>query len=156
MAKPARMITLGLGVFAVFAGLVTLTLLAGTNFAAPGCTGPAVARCDYIEAAKMAVEGRREFTPDRGFEVFDQGSSVLVQQADPFGPGWLSHASAVWIDKKSCRTCSVGYAVPEPDSDLDPPRGRLLLRTPPEDPVAAATLAEEIVAIERGSPSLDR
>ena len=148
-----------------------LTLLVGADHAAPGCTGPAVQRCDYIATARavMATSSsthavRHPFTSDRGFEVFDQGSLVLVQQTAPSGPGWLNHASAVRIDKKSCRPCEVGYAQSAPWAPDHPQRGRLIMHLPAEDPIAAAKLTAQIRAIEaevaqqattagRGTPS---
>lgn len=88
------------------------------------------------------------FSSDRGFEVFDQGSSVLVQQADPFGPGWMSHASSVRVDKKSCQPCAIEYAQPAPFFPDDADRGPMILQLPAEDPVAAAKLSARIRAIE--------
>ena len=72
--------------------------------------------------------------------MFDYGSSVLVQQSDPFeGDDWLGHGSAVLIDKKSCRPCEIGYAYP----DLEE-RGPLIMQAPAEDAVAAAKLSEKV------------
>ncbi|MNE07222.1 hypothetical protein D3C80_998310 [compost metagenome] len=136
----------GFGVFSVFAALGGLAFLMNANYVAPGCTGPAVRRCDYVATAKTALTAStgvhalmHPFSSDRGFDVFDYGSSVLVQQSDPFQGDALSHASSVLIDKKSCRPCEIGYAYP----DLEE-RGPLIFRTPAEDTVAAAKLSEKI------------
>lgn len=155
MLKLGDIEPLGFGAFSFFAVLASLTLLMSANYVSPGCTGPEVRRCDYIAAAKIALAGSRSpqaifhpFSPDRGFEVFDQGSSVLVQQADPFGPDWMSHASSVLIDKKSCRPCEVGYSQREPTFPEDAMRGPMIMQAPAEDPVAAAILSEKIRAVE--------
>jgi hypothetical protein len=139
-------------VLIIFGGLMVLSILPA---ATPSCTGPSVERCDYVATAKAAVDAtsHHPFTPDRGFEVFDQGSTVLVQQADPFGPGWISHASSVLIDKSSCRPCLVGYAYPEPEGRHDTGRGPLMMRTPAEDPVAEAELMERIRMMEAEAPN---
>ena len=155
MLHPGNLDPVGFGFFSIFAVLGGLTLLVGADHAAPGCTGPAVQRCDYIATARavMATSSsthavRHPFTSDRGFEVFDQGSLVLVQQTAPSGPGWLNHASAVRIDKKSCRPCEVGYAQSAPWAPDHPQRGRLIMHLPAEDPIAAAKLTAQIRAIE--------
>lgn len=136
----------GLGVFSIFAALGGLAFLMHANHVAPGCTGPEVRRCDYVATAKSGLAAsmdgyalRHPFSRDRGFDVFDYGSSVLVQQSDPFEGDALSHGAAVLIDKKSCRPCEIGYAYP----DLEE-RGPLIMRTPAEDPIAAAALSERI------------
>jgi len=138
------MITLGLGTFVLFSVLAGLTLLSGANYAAPGCTGPAVQRCDYIATAKVAVAQTEHhpFQPDLGFEVFDQGSSVLIQQYTPPGEPELNHAPSVLIDKRSCRVCSVDWQVPTPYDRSSPQRGRLLERIPAEDAKGAAERAK--------------
>lgn len=137
----------GFGVFSIFAALGGLAFLMNANYGAPGCTGAEVRRCDYVTTAKNALAASTDayalthpFSTDRGFDVFDYGSSVLVQQSDPFGgDNWLGHASSVLVDKKSCRPCEVGYAYP----DLEE-RGPLIFQAPAEDTVAAAELSEKI------------
>jgi len=152
MLKLGDIEPLGFGAFSIFAVLAALTLLMSANYVSAGCTGPEVRRCDYIATAKVALAAPgvvfHPFSPDRGFEVFDQGSSVLVQQADPFGPGWMSHASSVLIDKKSCRPREVGFIQREPTFPGDAMRGPMILQVPAEDPVAAAILSEKIRAVE--------
>jgi hypothetical protein len=109
MLQPGTPAILGLGAFSIFAVLAGLVLLTGADHAAPGCTGPEVQRCDYVETAKAAVSHRsaRQFQPDLGYEVIDAGSSVRVQQFLPQGSSTLFEGPAVLIDKKSCRACSV-------------------------------------------------
>lgn len=155
MLKPGNIEPQGLGAFSIFAVLGGLTFLMVSNHVAPGCTGPEVRRCDYVIAAKAAMTASNDalalihpFSRDRGFEVFDQGSSVLVQQADPFGPGWLSHASSVRVDKKSCQPCAIEYAQSAPFFPDDADRGPMILQVPAEDPAAAAKLSARIRAIE--------
>jgi len=123
-------ITLGLGAFVLFAMLAGLTLLMGANHAAPGCTGPTVERCDYVETAKAAVAKSefRSFADDRDFEIFEQDGMVRVQQSSP--PGSLSHGPSVLIDPKSCRACEVEYRVPESADRRDRSPGRLIQRIP--------------------------
>lgn len=135
--------------FSIFMILGALTLLLLSVIFSPGCTGPAVQRCDYVATAKRAVSDspfHRSFLPDRGFDIFDQGSSVLVQQTDVFGPYALNHGSSVLIDKKSCRPCTIGYFTPEASEPFTVPRGPLIEQIPPEDPVAARQLLERIRA----------
>ncbi|WP_333611267.1 hypothetical protein [Brevundimonas bullata] len=147
MLKPGNLEPPGFGLFSIFAALGGLTFLMVANHVAPGCTGPEVRRCDYVATAKTALAVSTDayarfhpFSPDRGFDVFDYGSSVLVQQSDPFdGDDWLGHGSAVLIDKKSCRPCETGYAYPDVEE-----RGPLILKAPAEDPIAAAKLSEQI------------
>lgn len=140
MLKAGDVLPLGLGAFSIFAVLAGLALLMGADHVSPGCTGPRVERCDYVATAKAAVvdAGHPGFQPDLGFEIFDQGSSVLVQQATPpgeFTPNdWLS----VQIDKASCRPCALDWRRPTAGDPRDRPPGPLIARTPPEDPVAAA------------------
>lgn len=108
MTKSAPMMTLGWGVFGLFVVLGGLALLAGANHAAPGCTGPAVARCDYVATARDAV-ARSDFppfSPDRAYEIFDEGSSVRVQQA-ALPKAVVDHGPSVLIDRTSCRVCEV-------------------------------------------------
>lgn len=127
---------LGFGAFSVFAVLVGLVLLVGVDQASPGCTGPAVERCDYVAAAKAAIarQDRTPFFPELGVEVFDLGSSVRVQQN--YRHVGLIHGSSVMIDRRSCRVCEIdGYRDPTDES-----RGRLELTIPPEDPIAAAEM----------------
>lgn len=157
MLKSGNIEPQGLGAFSIFAGLAALTLLMSANLVSPGCTGPEVKRCDYVATAKAAMASSDSFeaifhgfSSDRGFEVFDQGSSVLVQQADPFGPGWLSHASSVRVDKKSCRPCAIEYAQAAPFFPDDADRGPIILQVAAEDPIAAAKLSENIRATEAG------
>ncbi|WP_415015025.1 hypothetical protein [Brevundimonas sp.] len=141
---------LGFSAFSVFAVLAGLTLLVGANHASPGCTGPAVKQCDYVAVAKAAASAapyHYPFQPDRGFDIFDQGSSVLVQATDEFSAHLINHGSSVLIDKKSCRPCVVSYHYPDPVSRLDYQRGALIQQIPPEDPVAAAERLERIRAI---------
>jgi len=137
-------LTLNMAGYSVFAMLSGLALLVGADHASPGCTGPAVAQCDYIEAAKAVNSGPndRHFISDLGFNVFDQGSSVYVQQSYP-RDAW-THASAVRIDKKSCRVCEVIVygQLPQPLDLRDYPRGRLIQSTAP-DPVAAEQIQRE-------------
>lgn len=144
MIKPPLIEPLGFGVFGMFAVIGGLTLLMGADHASPGCTGPAVERCDYVGVATEAV-GRsvhHPFQDDLGFEVFDQGSSVIVQQFTPPGEPELNHAPSVLIDKKSCRACLVDWHQPTsrviPDSQLGP----VITRIPPKDEAAAAERAE--------------
>jgi len=136
----------GFGVFSLFAALGGLAFLMNANYVAPGCTGPKVRQCDYVVTAKAAMTASHDalplmppFSSDQGFDVFDYGSSVLVQQSDPSEGDALSHASSVLIDKKSCRPCEIGYAYP----DLEE-RGPLILQTSAEDPAAAAKLSEKV------------
>jgi hypothetical protein len=107
MLQPGSPAILGWGAFSIFAVLAGLVLLTGADHAAPGCTGPEVQRCDYVETAKAALGDRSHFRPDLGFEVVDAGSSVRVQQVLPQGSSALFEGPAVLIDKKSCRACSV-------------------------------------------------
>lgn len=147
MLKPGNLEPLGFGIFSIFVAIGALAFLMNANHVAPGCTGPEVRQCDYVATAKAALAASTDgyalmhpFSPDRGFDVFDYGSSVLVQQSDPFGgDNWLGHASSVLIDKKSCRPCEIGHAYP----DLEE-RGPLILQTPAEDSLAAAELSEKI------------
>jgi len=134
MLRSGKLITLGIVSFIVFAAIGGLTRLMAANHAAPGCTGPAVQQCDYIAAAKAATTtaSGSEFLPRRGFEVFDLGSSVRVQQYYP-RVGLIESAS-VLIDKRSCRVCEIGTYL-DPFNDT---RGQLLLRTSPEDVAGAA------------------
>jgi hypothetical protein len=132
-----------MGTFAMFAVLAGLTLLSGANHAAPGCTGPAVDRCDYVSAAKSAVSRHGyPFQSDLGFEIFDNGSSVRVQQFTPPGEPSLNHASSVLIDRRSCRPCRVGWHVPTRGDPRDAQPGKLIARVPADDPAAAARRAE--------------
>ena len=141
-------ITLDMTSYSLFAMLAGLALLMGADQAAPGCTGPAVERCDYIEAAKVANSGpnARFFRSYLGFNVFDQGSSVYVQQSFPIDA--FVHASAVRIDKKSCRPCEVIFYghLPPPIDERDYPRGRLIQSTTPEDAVEAAEFHRELAS----------
>ncbi|WEK58464.1 MAG: hypothetical protein P0Y52_02690 [Candidatus Brevundimonas phytovorans] len=136
----------GFAVFSIFAAVGGLAFLMNANYVAPGCTGPEVRRCDYVATAKTALAASTDvharfhpFSQDRGFDVFDYGSSVLVQQSDPFEGDALNHGSSVLIDKKSCRPCEIGYAYPGLEE-----RGPLILQAPAEDTVAAAELSEKI------------
>jgi len=140
MLKTSEMLTLGFGAFSIIAVLAGLVLLVGANHASPGCTGPKVQTCDYVASAKTAVAQSEfhPFQPDLGFEVFDQGSSVLVQQFTPPGEPSLNHAPSVLIDKNSCRACNVGWHMPTRGDALDPYVGPLITRVPADDPVAAA------------------
>ena len=135
MLRSSGLITLDATSYSVFAVLSGLTLLVGVDHASPGCTGPAVQRCDYVETAKAANSGPddRPFRTYLGFNVFDQGSSVYVQQSFPVEA--FVHASAVRIDKKSCRPCEVIYYghIPPPIDNHGYPRGRLIQSYPPED-----------------------
>lgn len=107
---------LGFGAFSIFAMLGGLVLLTGADHASPGCTGPEVERCDYIETAKIALASdprpHRKFHPDLGFEIVEMGSSVRVQQYLPNGSLGLFEGAAVLIDRKSCRPCSVEVRTP--------------------------------------------
>lgn len=144
MLKPVRAMTLGAGTFALFAVLAGIGLLVGTTEAVPGCTGPAVDRCDYISTATTAVAGTEHhpFQSDLGFEVFDQGSSVIVQQFTPPGEPELNHAPSVLIDKKSCRACQVDWHQTTPRTASDSSLGPIIQRTPAEDSAGAARRAE--------------
>lgn len=135
---------LGFATFSFFGILGGLTLLVGTNHAAAGCTGPEVPRCDFIEAATEAVSQSQHhpFQSSLGFELYDQGSSVLVQQYTPPGEPSLNHASSVVIDRRSCRVCSVDWQWMTDGDPRSPYIGRLITRVPAEDPVAAAVRAE--------------
>lgn len=146
MGPPARFMTLGMDAFAVFAMLMGLALLIIANQFSPGCTGPAVQRCDYIETAKAANTGpyANTFDPSLGFNVFDRGSSVVVQQNYPLGG--LVHGASVLIDKRSCRPCQAeeyGYLSP-PRDGRDLQRGKLIQSTGPEDIEGAAQLRREL------------
>lgn len=147
MVRSDGFITLDMMSYSLFVMLAGLVLLMATDHSTPGCTGPAVERCDYIETAKAANSGPddRHFQAALGFNVFDQGSTVYVQQSFPVDA--FVHASAVRIDKKSCRPCEVIYYghLPPPRDRLDYPRGRLIQSTLPEDPVEAARQRAEIV-----------
>lgn len=144
MTGPGRVAPLGLGAFGFFAVLAGLVLLAGANHAAPGCTGPAVQRCDYVTTATAAVAQTRHhsFQSDLGFEVFDQGSSVVVQQFTPPGEPELNHAPSVLIDKRSCRACQVDWHQPTPRVDPESTLGAVIERIPAEDAAGAAKRAE--------------
>lgn len=144
LLKVGDMLPWGFGAFTIFAVLAGLTLLAGANHASPGCTGPAVSRCDYLTTAKDAVRRSRHhpFQNDLGFEIYDQGSSVLVQQFTPPGEPSLNHAPSVIIDRRSCRVCDVGWQWPARGDPKDPHVGRLIRRVPAEDAAAAAERAE--------------
>lgn len=140
MLKTGDMLPWGFGAFAIFAVLGGLTLLVGADHASPGCTGPEVQRCDYVASAKAAVarSGRPSFQTGRGFEIFDQGSAVLVQQSTLPGATLPDHGPSVLIDKKSCRACQVGWRFPTGGDPLSPRLGPLVRRVPAED--VAATL----------------
>lgn len=142
--KQTALITLGAGAFVIVIALGGLSVLAVTTTAAGGCTGPAVERCDYITSATTAVRQspHHPFQSDLGFEIFDQGSSVLVQQFTPPGEPQLNHAPSVLIDKKSCRACSVGWHLPTGGHPRDPYVGPLISRVPAANPVAAAARAK--------------
>ncbi|MNR14169.1 hypothetical protein D3C85_1306310 [compost metagenome] len=151
MLNPGNLDPVGFGFFSIFAVIGGLTLLVGADHAAPGCTGPAVKRCDYVATAKAAMVAsgsehalHHPFDGGRDFVVFEQGSLVLVQQSAPSGPGFLNHASAVRIDKKSCRPCEIGYAQSAPWTPDQPQRGSLILQVPAEDPVEGAKWAEYV------------
>jgi hypothetical protein len=145
MLKTGDMLPLGLGAFSIFAVLAGLALLVGADHASPGCTGPKVQRCDYVATAKAAVaqSHRHPFQPDLGYEIFDQGSSVLVQQFTPPGEPSLNHAPSVLIDKDSCRACSVGWQLPLGGDPRDPYVGPLITRVPADDTVAAAARTQK-------------
>lgn len=144
MLNPGHIAPLGFGSFGIFAVLGGLVLLSGANHVAPGCTGPAVARCDYVATATAAVARTRHhpFQRDLGFEIFDQGSSVIVQQFTPPGEPELNHAPSVLIDKRSCRACSVSWHEPSPRVEPESILGPVISRVPPEDQAAAAVRAE--------------
>jgi hypothetical protein len=144
MTKQAPFISLGLSAFGLFVVLGGLALLSVTNEAAPGCTGPVVQHCDYVSSAKAAVakSNYHPFQRDLGFEIFDQGSTVLVQQFTPPGEPELNHAPSVLIDRRSCRACRVDWHFPTGGDPLDPHLGPLVSRVPAEDPVAAEKRAQ--------------
>ena len=144
MLETRHLPLLGFGAFSIFAVLAGLVLLVGANHASPGCTGPAVVRCDYVATARIAVSQteHHSFQPDLGFEVFDQGSAVLIQQYTPPGEPTLNHAPSVLIDKKSCRACAVDWQVPITGDPRDPPLGPVISRIAPEDPIAAEERAK--------------
>lgn len=143
MATPGYLAPLGFGVFALFGALGGLALLSGANGVAPGCTGPVVERCDYVAAATAAVaqSSHHPFQPDLGFEIFDEGSSVIVQQFTPPGEPELNHAASVLIDKRSCTACMVDWHQPTRRVDPDSTLGPLLMRVPAEDAPGAARRA---------------
>lgn len=144
MLKSGDMLPLGFGAFSIFAALGGLVLLVVVDHASPGCTGPKVQRCDYLASAKAAVARSRHhpFQSDLGFEIFDQGSSVLVQQFTPPGEPSLNHAPSVLIDKNSCRACSVDWHLPTRGDPRDPYVGPLIARVPSDDTAAAAERAK--------------
>ncbi|WP_395943072.1 hypothetical protein [Brevundimonas sp.] len=144
MLKTGDMLPWGFGAFSIFAMLAGLALLAGANLASPGCTGPVVERCDYVASARVAVagSGHHRFQTDLGFEIFDQGSAVLVQQFTPPGEPSLNHAPSVLVDKRSCRACRVDWHFSTRGDPLDPYVGPLMRRVPAEDAEAAAERAE--------------
>lgn len=72
MLLPDSPAILGWGAFSIFAVLAGLVLLNGADHAAPGCTGPEVQRCDYVETAKAALDDRSHVQPDLGFEIVTQ------------------------------------------------------------------------------------
>lgn len=143
MLTPGPSIPLGFGAFAIFAVLAGLALLSGANHSSPGCTGPEVQRCDYVATATAAVARTRHhpFQQELGFEIFDQGSSVVVQQFTPPGEPELNHAPSVLIDKRSCRACWVDWHQPTRRVDPESTLGPVLRRVPPEDTAAAAERA---------------
>ena len=147
MLRAGGFITLDKTAYALFAVLAGLALLAAADHVSPGCTGPAVERCDYIAVARAANSGPndRHFRTDLGFNVFDQGSAVWVQQSYPVD--YFVHASAVRIDKRSCRPCDVVFYGhrPPPLDRIDAPRGRLIQSTAPEDPAEAAQFRRTLV-----------
>ena len=111
MLQPGGPAMLGFGAFSIFAVLGGLVLLAGADHSAPGCTGPQVQRCDFVEVATRALAsdpGGRRFETALGFEFIDKGSSVQVQQYLKDHPSSLFEGPAVLIDKRSCRPCSIG------------------------------------------------
>lgn len=144
MLKTDDMLPGSFGAFTIFAVLAGLALLVGADHASPGCTGPAISRCDYVATAKVAVSRTQHhpFQTDLGFEIFDQGSSVLVQQFTPPGEPSLNHAPSVLIDKRSCRACRVASHLSTRRDPLEPYIGSLVRRVPAEDAVAAADRAE--------------
>lgn len=144
MLKTGGMLPLGFGGFSIFAVLAGLALLVGADHASPGCTGPKVERCDYVATATAAVaqNDHRSFQPDLGFEIFDQGSAVLVQQFTPPGEPSLNHAPSVLIDEKSCSACRVGWHFPTNGDPLGPHVGTLITRVPADDTAAAAERAK--------------
>lgn len=143
MLKAGDVLPSGFGAFSIFATLAGLALLVGANHASPGCAGPKVQRCDYVATAKAAVarSERHPFQSDLGYEIFDQGSSVLVQQFTPPGEPSLNHAPSVLIDRNSCRACSVGWQLPTGGDPRDPYVGPLTTRVPADDTAAAAERA---------------
>lgn len=161
MLRTNGFITLDMSVYSLFAVIAGLTLLMGADHASPGCTGPVVERCDYIETAKAANSGPedRPFRSELGFNVFDRGSAVWVQQSYPVDA--FVHASGVLIDKKSCRPCeTIFYGhLPPPVDRRDYPRGRLIRSIPAEDAASAAELRRELSALgfstefDRGTPT---
>lgn len=144
MLKTGDMLPLGFGAFSIFVVLAGLALLVGADHASPGCTGPEVQRCDYVANARVAVaqSQHHSFQSDLGFEIFDHGSAVLVQQFTPAGEPSLNHAPSVLIDKKSCRVCAVDWQIPTGGDPLDPHVGPIIARIPAADPVAAAARAK--------------
>lgn len=144
MLKPLDLAGPSLAAFSFFAVLGGLVLLVGANHAAPGCTGPEAPRCDFIEVAKQAVSRSQHhpFQSSLGFELYDQGSSVLVQQYTPPGEPSLNHAPSVVIDRRSCQVCSVDWRKMTDGDPRSPYVGRLITRVPAEDSVAAAARAE--------------
>jgi len=94
-------------IYAMMVALSALAMFAVTNLAAPGCSGPPVAACDFLAVGAQAAKANdRGLSPYFETVAYDAGSSVYVTNG-PAPPGVLLEPPGVLIDKKSCRVCKV-------------------------------------------------